>query len=184
MVTAAQIPGYTAGTWKLDPVHSTVTFSIRHLMVSKVRGSFTEFDATIVTGEEITDSSVTASVTVASVNTGEPNRDGHLRTGDFFDAETYPTIDFHSTAVRSEKNDVLVDGDLTLRGVTKPVTFTVEVGGFAKDFEGNVKAGATATTTIKRGDFGLNYNAALETGGVLLGDDVTITLDLQGTLQG
>ncbi|MGO3885859.1 MAG: YceI family protein [Mycetocola sp.] len=183
MVTAAQIPGYQAGTWTLDTVHSTVTFSIRHLMVSKVRGSFSEFEGTITTGEELSDAGVTASVQVASISTGEPNRDGHLRTGDFFDAETYPTIDFRSTGVRTHKDDVLVDGELTLRGVTKPVTFTVEVGGFAKDFDGNDKAGVTASTVIKRGDFGLSYNAALESGGVLLGDDVTITLDLQGQRQ-
>ncbi|MCX7523367.1 YceI family protein [Microbacterium sp. STN6] len=177
------IPGYRAGTWTIDPAHSEVGFSIRHLMVSKVKGRFAEFDATFVTGEDPLDSSVTAHATVTSVETRDANRDAHLRTGDFFEAETYPTIDFVSTGVRENKGDFFVDGDLTIKGVTKKVTFAFEFGGFAQDPYGNYKAGATATTEINREDFGLTYNAALETGGMLLGDKVTITLELQATLQ-
>ncbi|TFC51719.1 polyisoprenoid-binding protein [Cryobacterium sp. TMT1-21] len=181
--TAVSIPGYKAGTWTIDPTHSEVGFSIRHIMISKVKGKFEIFDATIVTGENPLESSVTATAQVASINTNEPNRDGHLRTGDFFDAETYPTISFVSTGVRAAKGDFLVDGDLTIKGVTKPVTFDFEFGGFATDPYGNQKAGATAKAEVNREDFGLTYNAALETGGFLLGDKVTITLELQAALQ-
>jgi polyisoprenoid-binding protein YceI len=176
------IPGYRAGTWTIDPAHSEVGFQIRHLMISKVKGKFERFDATFVTAENPLDSSVTASAEVASVSTNEPNRDAHLRTGDFFEAETYPTIDFVSTGVRVEGGDFKVDGDLTIRGITKPVTFDFDFGGFGGDPYGNYKAGATAKAVINREDFGLHYNAALETGGVLLGDQVTITLELQAQL--
>jgi polyisoprenoid-binding protein YceI len=178
-----EIPGYRAGTWNIDPTHSEVGFSIRHIMISKVKGKFERFTATFITAENPLDSSVTASAEVASVTTNEPNRDAHLRTGDFFDAETYPTIDFVSTGVRVEKGDFKVDGDLTIRGITKPATFDFDFGGFGGDPYGNYKGGATAKAVINREDFGLQYNAALETGGVLLGDQVTITLELQAALE-
>ena len=178
-----EIPGYRAGTWKIDTAHSEVGFSIRHIMISKVKGKFERFDATFVTAENPLESSVTASAEVASITTNEPNRDAHLRTGDFFEAETYPTIDFVSTGVRVEDGDFKIDGDLTIRGITKPVTFDFDFGGFGGDPYGNYKGGATAKTVINREDFGLSYNAALETGGVLLGEQVTITLELQAALQ-
>ena len=181
--TTTTIPGYKAGTWTIDPTHSEVGFSLRHLMISKVKGTFDCFDATFVTGENPLDSTVTATAQGASINTNEANRDGPLRTGDFFDAETYPTIGFVSTGVRQDKGDFLVDGDLTIKGVTRPVTFDFEFGGFAVDPYGNYKAGATARTQVEREAFGLSYNAALETGGFLLGDKVTITLELQAVLQ-
>ena len=180
--TAVSIPGYKAGTWTIDPTHSEVGFSIRHIMISKVKGTFEKFDATFVTGENPLDSSVSATAQVASINTNQADRDGHLRTGDFFDAETYPSIGFVSTGVRQVKGDFLVDGDLTIKGVTKPVTFDFEFGGFGTDPYGNYKAGATAKTEVTRSDFGLTYNAALETGGVLLGEKVTITIELQAAL--
>jgi polyisoprenoid-binding protein YceI len=180
--TAASIPGYKAGTWTIDKTHSSVSFSIRHIVISKVKGTFDDFDASFVTGENPLDTVVTASAKVASINTNEPNRDGHLRTGDFFDAETYPTIDFVSTGVRVVKDDYLVDGNITIKGVTKPVTFDFDFGGFGGDPYGNYKFGATAKAVIDREDFGLTYNAALETGGMLLGDKVTITLELQAAL--
>ena len=181
--TTIDIPGYKAGTWVLDPAHSEVSFSIRHMMISKVRGEFGLKSATIVAPANPLEATVTASVDATSIDTNDENRDTHLRSADFFDVETYPTIDFVSTGVRYEKGDFLVDGDLTMHGVTKPVTFTLEFGGFGTDPYGNYKAGATATTVINREDFGLTWNAALETGGVLVGKDVTITLDLQGSIQ-
>lgn len=183
MTDTISIPGYKAGTWVIDPTHSEVGFSVRHLMISKVKGKFERFTATFTTGENPLDSKVEATAEVASVNTNEPNRDGHLRTGDFFEAEKYPEIHFVSTAVRPNGDDFLVDGELTIKDVTKPVTFEVEFGGFGSDPYGNYKAGLTAKATIDRTDFGLTYNAALETGGVLIGEKVTITLDLQAAHQ-
>ncbi|RXZ51499.1 YceI family protein [Agromyces binzhouensis] len=180
--TTIEIPGYRAGTWTIDPTHSEVGFSIRHLMISKVRGKFERFDATFITAEDPLESRVTASAEVASITTNEPNRDAHLRTGDFFAAEQHPTIDFVSTGVRVEGGEFKVDGELTMRGVTKPVTFDFDFGGFGGDPYGNYKGGATAKAVINREDFGLSYNAALETGGVLLGEQVTITLELQAAL--
>ncbi|MFT3798624.1 YceI family protein [Microbacterium sp.] len=181
--TALDIPGYKTGTWVLDPAHSEVSFSVRHMMISKVRGAFAIKSATIVAPENPLEASVTASADVASIDTKDEGRDTHLRSADFFDAEQFPTIDFVSTGVRYEGGDFLVDGDLTMHGVTRPVTFTVEFGGFGTDPWGNYKAGATATAVVDREQFGLTWNAALETGGVLVGKDVTITLDLQGSLQ-
>jgi polyisoprenoid-binding protein YceI len=177
------IPGYRAGTWTLDPAHSEVTFSVRHMMISKVRGTFGVKSATIVAPENPLDATVSATVDVASIDTNDENRDAHLRSADFFDTEEHPTMEFVSTGTRIEGGDFFVDGDLSIRGVSKPVTFELEFGGFGQDPYGNYKAGASATTVINREDFGLTWNAALETGGVLVGKDVTITLDLQGSLQ-
>ena len=181
--TTLDVPCYKAGTWVLDPAHSEVTFSLRHMMISKVRGEFGLKSATIEAPANPLESKVTASVDAASISTGDQNRDNHLRSADFFDVETYPTIDFVSTGVRYEGGDFLVDGDLTMHGVTKPVTFELEFGGFGTDPYGNYKAGATAKTVVNREDFGLTWNAALESGGVLVGKDVTITLDLQGSVE-
>jgi polyisoprenoid-binding protein YceI len=182
-VTTTDIPGYKAGTWVLDPVHSEVGFTVRHMMISKVRGTFDIKDATLVAPENPLEVSLTAHADAASLSTKDEGRDAHLRSADFFDVENHPTIDFVSTGARLEGGDLFVDGDLSIRGTTKPVTFEVDFGGFGADPYGNYKAGATAKTVINREDFGLTWNAALETGGVLVGKDVTIELDLQGTLQ-
>ncbi len=181
--TTIDVPGYKAGTWVLDPSHSEVTFSVRHMMISKVRGTFGVKSATIVAPENPLEATVEAHVDVASIDTKDEGRDTHLRSGDFFDVENHPSMTFVSTGTRYEGGEFLVDGDLTIRGTTKPATFTLEFGGFGTDPWGNYKAGATATTVIDREDFGLTWNAALETGGVLVGKDVTISLDLQGALQ-
>ena len=181
--TTLEIPGYNAGTWVLDPSHSEVTFTVRHMMISKVRGTFGMKSATLVATENPFDATVEASVDVTSVDTKDEGRDQHLRSAEFFDIENYPTMDFRSTGVRVEDGDFLVDGELTIRGVSKPATFSIDFGGFGTDPWGNYKAGATAKTVINREDFGLTWNAALETGGVLVGKDVTIELDLQFALQ-
>lgn len=182
-ITAEQIPGYVAGTWKIDTTHSEVGFSVRHLAISKVKGKFDEFDATFVTGENPIDSHVTATAEVASVNTNEKNRDGHLRTGDFFAAEEFPQLNFVSKGVRVDGGDFKVDGELTMRGVTKPVTFDFEFNGFGEDHSGATRAGFSASTVVKREDFGLTWNSPLEKGGMLLGSDVTITIDAQAILE-
>ncbi|KAA9111066.1 YceI family protein [Microbacterium rhizomatis] len=181
--TTLDIPGYKSGTWVLDPSHSDVSFVVRHMMISKVRGTFNVKEATLVAPENPLEATLTAHVDATSLSTKDEGRDQHLRSADFFDVETYPTIDFVSTGVRIEKGEFLVDGDLTIRGTTKPVTFDVDFGGFGQDPWGNYKAGATAKTVINREDFGLTWNAALEAGGVLVGKDVTIELDLQGAHQ-
>lgn len=182
-MTSIDIPGYRAGTWVLDPAHSEVTFSVRHMMISKVRGTFGVKSATLVAPENPLEATAQASVEVASIDTKDAGRDDHLRSAEFFDAETFPTMEFVSTGTRVDSGDFLVDGDLTIRGITRPVTFEFDFGGFGSDPFGNYKAGASASTTINREDFGLTWNAALETGGVLVGKDVTITLDLQGSFQ-
>jgi len=182
-ITAETIPGYKVGTWTLDPTHSEVTFTVRHLAISKVRGSFKKFDATVVTAENPADSTFTASIDVASIDTNNADRDGHLRTGDFFAIDEFPTIDFVSTGLSHDGEDFILTGDLTMRGVTKPVTIKGEFGGIITDPYGQTKAGATGTLKVNRTDFGVNWNAALETGGFMLGDEVTITIEGQVVLQ-
>lgn len=177
-LTVDQIPGYQVGTWAIDHAHSEVTFSVRHMGISKVRGRFEEFDATIVTAENPLDSSVKATAEVKSVNTKQAQRDEHLRTGDFFKADEFPQISFESTGIRVEDGDVKVDGNFTMRGVTKPVTFDVDFGGI-----NGGKLGLEAKTVINREDFGVSWNAALDQGGFMLANDVTIVLDVQAALQ-
>ncbi len=176
--TALDIPGYKTGTWVLDPSHSEVTFSVRHMMISKVRGTFGMKSATIVAPENPLEATVEASVDVTSVDTKDDGRDNHLRSADFFDVENHPTMDFRSTGVRVEDGDFLVDGALTIRGVTKPATFELEFNGFGVDPWGNYKAGATAKTVVDREDFGLTWNAALETGGVLVSEKIKLEFDV------
>src|ERR1700749_258872 len=131
--TAVEIPGYVAGTWTIDPVHSEVSFVVRHMMISKVRGRFDRFEGTIVTADDPLKSSVTASVDLTSINTGQEQRDAHIRSADFFDVENHPNMTFTSTAVRQVDGALLLQGDLTTRGTTKPVTFELEVRGLRPD---------------------------------------------------
>lgn len=180
--TLSTHPQFVAGTWRLDPTHSTIEFTVRHLAISKVRGSFESFDVTVVTGEDGVHN-VEATIDVASVNTRQAQRDAHLRTSDFFLVEEHPTATFRSTGGTWDGDSFTLVGDLTLRGVTKQVELRGELGGVMTDNYGNTKAGASATTTINRHDFGVSWNAALEAGGLTLGDDVKIDLDIQVDLQ-
>ncbi len=184
--TGVQIPGYIAGTWAIDPVHSEVSFVVRHMMVSKVRGRFDTFEGTIVTAEDPLASSVTATVDVSSINTGQEQRDAHIRSADFFEAEKHPTMTFTSTGVRADGGNFLLDGDLTIRGTTKPVTFKLEISGFGPDAYGGTRAGFSATTEINRHDFGVSFNGPIPgvPGGVAVSDKVTINLEAEGVLQG
>lgn len=175
--------GYVAGTWKLDLTHSEISFSVKHLKISKVRGSFKNFDATIVTAENPQDSSIEATVEIASVDTNQKDRDAHLRTSDFFLAEEFPTMTFTSTSIETSGDAFSITGDLTLRGVTKTEVLTGEFGGIVTDGYGQTKAGATASTVINRQNYGVSWNAALEAGGLTLGDEVSINLELQFVLQ-
>jgi polyisoprenoid-binding protein YceI len=176
-------PDYIVGTWKLDPTHSEVSFWVKHLKITKVRGIFETFDVTIVTAEDPAENSVVATIDVGSVNTGVEARDNHLRTSDFFLVDEHPTMTFTSTSATIDGEDFTLTGDLTLRGVTQTVTLNGEFGGIVEDPYGNTKAGASASTKINRHDFNVSWNAALEAGGMTLGDDVTINLDLQVVLQ-
>jgi polyisoprenoid-binding protein YceI len=181
--TTTRIPGYVAGTWAIDPVHSEVGFSVRHMMVSKVRGKFTKFEGEIVTGEDILDSRVTATVDLSSIDTGNEQRDAHIRSADFFEVEANPTMTFRSTGVRPDGEDYILDGELTLKGKTVPVSLHLEAGGFGPDPFGGYRAGLTAVGEIKRSDFGINWNAALETGGVVVADKVTLNLEIEAVLK-
>ncbi len=167
----------TSGTWNLDASHSEFGFSVCHAGISKVRGSFTEFDATLTVGETLADSSVVANVQIASVNTKDANRDGHLKSADFFDAEQFPAMTFKSTGIKGDSEEFVLVGELTVRGVSKEVEFDVELGGQAVDAFGATRAGFFASTTISRKEFGITWNAALEAGGVLVSDKVKIEID-------
>ena len=183
--TAVQIPGYIAGTWAIDPVHSEVSFVVRHMMVSKVRGRFDTFEGTIVTAEDPLASSVTASVDLSSINTGQEQRDAHIRSADFFEVEKHTHMTFASTGIRAEGDHFLLDGNLTLKGVTKPVTFKLEVNGFGPDAYGGTRAGFSAVGQINRHDFGVSFNGPIPgvPGGVAVSDKVTINLEAEGVLQ-
>ncbi len=172
-----------AGTWVIDPSHSEVGFTARHLMVSKVRGSFEKFSGTLTVADDFTASKVEATIDAASVNTRDENRDNHLRTNEFFGVEEHPTWSFVSTGLTSKGSDYTLAGDLTIKGVTKPVALALEVNGVSKDPWGNTKAGFSASTKINRKDFGVEFNAPLEAGGFLVGDDVTLNLEIQAALQ-
>ena len=171
-----QIPA--AGTYLLDAAHKRVGFVVKHLMVSKVRGNFSEAEATITIAEDPLQSSVTASIKTASVHTGQVDRDNHLRTGDFFEAEKYPTIEFRSTGIKSHAGtEFVLDGELTIKGVTKPVELLVEFEGVGRSPYGFDVFGFSASTEIDREDWGLNYNMALESGGVMIGKKVKIEIE-------
>ncbi len=176
-------PDLVAGTWKLDPAHSELSFSVKHLKISKVKGTFKDWDVTVTTGAGIPDTKIEATIDVSSVDTGQEARDNHLRSSDFFLVEEHPHMTFTSTSITADGDDFTLVGDLTLRGVTQSVTLKGEFGGVITDDYGRTKAGATATTKIDRKEYGVNWNAALEAGGFTLGDEVTITIDLQVDLQ-
>lgn len=183
MTSTTTIPTYLAGTWDIDPVHSEVGFTVRHLMVSKVRGRFGTFNGTIVTAENPLDSAVTAEIDLTSIDTNNPQRDEHLRSTDFFEVQTYPTMTYRSTGLRLDGGEYLLDGELTLKGVTRPVPLRLEFNGFGPDAYGGTRAGFTATGQIDRRDFNVNFAAAMETGGVVVADRVTITIEAEAVLR-
>ena len=181
MSTLASTPTATTA-WNLDPVHSVAEFKVKHMMISNVRGQFAAvrgvlaFDETALTGSHLE-----VSIDAASINTHNPERDAHLKSADFFDVEKFPTLSFQSTAIsRVGDQELAVSGDLSLHGITRNVVFKVEgPTAPARDPWGNTRMGVAASTKVNRKDFGLTWNAALETGGILVGDEVTITLDVQ-----
>lgn len=172
-----------AGTWVLDPTHTTIEFVARHLMVSKVRGGFKEFAGAIEIGEDPSQSSVSVDVAMASVTTGTEDRDHHLRSADFFDIESHPTMTFRSTSVAPKDDRWSVTGDLTINATTRPITLDTEFVGVATDPYGNTKAAFSAWTSINREDFGLTWNVPLEAGGFLVSKNIDIEIEAQAALQ-
>lgn len=168
-----------AGTYEIDPSHSVVEFGVRHLGLAKVRGRFNSFAGTIVIGDDPTDSRVDVTIDAASIDTRDEKRDQHLRSPDFLDAENHPTLEFHSRRVTLEGEHPRVEGDLTVRGVTRPVTLDLEFEGAASDPWGNHRIGVSATTEVNRDDFGLTWNQALESGGWLVGKQIRIELSVE-----
>ncbi|MFC8047851.1 YceI family protein [Nocardia sp. NPDC057353] len=175
--------GLTAGTWAIDPVHSTVGFAVRHLMVSKVRGRFTDFSGALEIAEDGT-ATAHAEIRVDSVTTDNPQRDAHLRTADFFSAEEFPLATFTATGFRPQGDDFVVDGEFSLRGVTKPVTLKVEFLGVNPGMGNGPVAGFEAQTVVSRRDFGLDIDMPLPDGGAVIGDKITLTLEIEALLQG
>jgi polyisoprenoid-binding protein YceI len=181
--TTTQIPGYVVGTWDIDPVHSTVGFVVRHMMVSKVRGFFRDFSGEIVTAEDPTNSSVTATIELASIDTRQEQRDAHIRSADFFDVENHPQMTFRSTGVRADGADWVVDGELTIKGNTRPVSLALELNGFGPDAYGGTRAGFSARTEISRSAFGVDIQMPMDGGGVVVADKIVVELEIQGVLR-
>ncbi|MBB3603199.1 polyisoprenoid-binding protein YceI [Mycolicibacterium sp. BK556] len=182
MTAAAQTTDLSAGTWAIDPVHSSIAFSVRHLVVSKVRGTFGTFSGAVTVAEDGTPS-VSAEIDVASVHSGNEQRDAHLRAPDFFDVETYPTASFVSTSVTPDGENYRLDGDFTLKGVTRPVSLALQFNGVNPGMGHGAVAGFEASVVLNRKDFGIDIDMPLETGGAVVGDKVTITLEIEALRQ-
>jgi polyisoprenoid-binding protein YceI len=182
MATAVDTKELGTGTWSIDPVHSSISFSVRHLMVSKVRGTFGTFTGAITIAEDGIPS-VTADIDVSSVTTGNDQRDAHLKSADFFDVANYPTASFRSTGVRPDGDDFVVDGEFTLKGVTKPIGLNLEFYGVNPGMGHGEVAGFEASVVLNRKDFGIDIDMPLESGGAVVGDKVTITLAIEALRQ-
>jgi polyisoprenoid-binding protein YceI len=181
--TTVQIPGYVVGTWDIDASHSTVGFSVRHMMVSKVRGYFRDFSGEIVTAEDPAQSTVTARVNMDSIDTRQEQRDAHIRSADFFDVGNHTEMTFRSTAVATDGADWTVTGDLTIKGITKPVTLELELNGFGPDAYGGTRAGFSAKTEISRKAYGVDIDMPMDGGGVVVGDKITVELEIEAVLR-
>ena len=177
-----EIPGYIAGTWNIDPVHSHIGFMARHLMVSKVRGNFTKLDGQIVTAADPLQSTATATIDTTSFDTSNEQRNSDIKGENFLDVANYPTMTYRSTGIRREGDEIIVDGDLTIRGITHPVALTVEVNGFGPDPYGGTRAGFSATGEINRNDYGITANMVLPTGGVMVSEKIQLTIEVEATL--
>lgn len=175
----------TAITWAIDPTHSEVQFKVKHLVISTVTGSFGVYEGQVETvGDDFTDAKIEFSADISSISTGMEQRDGHLKSADFFDAENFPKLTFVSSSMKKTGDDTYtLIGDLTIRGTTKPVTLKVEHGGQMQDFYGQTKAGFELVGTIKRKEFGLTWDGVTEAGGVVVSDDVKLVMNIQLTKQ-
>ncbi len=183
MTTATQIPGYVVGTWDIDASHSTVGFSVRHMMVSKVRGYFTRFSGEVVTAADPAQSTVNATIDMDSIDTRQEQRDAHIRSADFFDVGNHTVMTFRSTEVRTDGADWTVVGDLTIKGVTRSVELALEVNGFGPDAYGGTRAGFSAKTEISRKAFGVDIDMPMDGGGVVVGDKISVELEIEAVLR-
>jgi len=183
MITATQIPGYVVGTWDIDASHSTVGFSVRHMMVSKVRGYFTRFSGEVVTAADPAQSTVNATIDMDSIDTRQEQRDAHIRSADFFDVGNHTVMTFRSTEVRTDGADWTVVGDLTIKGVTRSVELALELNGFGPDAYGGTRAGFSARTEISRKEFGVDIDMPMDGGGVVVGDKISIELEIEAVLR-
>jgi polyisoprenoid-binding protein YceI len=183
-LTALSAVGAQAATYAIDAAHSSVNFKVRHMMVSKVNGSFTGFDGTIeFDAAAPAGGSVVAEIDVATVDTNDEKRDEHLASADFFDVATFPKMTFRSTGLKADGDAWLLAGDLTLHGVTRPVELALEFNGEITDPWGGVRAGFTAEGAIKRSDFGMTWNKAMDKGGLVVGDEVAVSLEIEAIRQ-
>jgi polyisoprenoid-binding protein YceI len=176
-------PEYVVGTWEIDAVHSHVGFVARHLMVSKVRGSFTKFEGEIVTAGDPLESSATATIDMTSLSTGNEHRDNDVKGENFLDVANHPAMTFRSTGIRRDGDGFVLTGDLTIRDITRPVDLSVEVNGFSQDPSGNSKAGFSATGEINRVDYGITANMVLPTGGVMVSEKIQLTIEIEAALK-
>jgi polyisoprenoid-binding protein YceI len=179
LAQATPLAQLSPGVWNVDPSHSTVGFVARHLMISKVRGRFGSFSGVVTIAEDPLASSVEATVDLASIDTGDAARDEHLRSADFFQVDPHPTMSFRSTEIRADGDDYVLAGELEIRGVSRPVEFKLEFDGVSQDPWGNTRAGFSAQAEVNRKDWGLEWNVALETGGVLVSEKVKIQLEIE-----
>jgi polyisoprenoid-binding protein YceI len=178
-----QIHGYVVGTWDIDPLHTEVGFSVRHLMVSKVRGRFTRFEGSFATAPDPLNSSASATIEMTSIDTNNTTRDDDLRSKNFFEVDQYPQMIYRSTGLKVDGEQFILDGELTAHGITRQLPLRVEVNGFGADPYGNQRSGFTATGSLNRSDFGMTFNVALEGGGVMVGDRIDIAIEVEGILR-
>ncbi len=180
---SVEIPGYIAGTWDIDPVHSHVGFVARHLMVSKVRGNFNTVEGQIITADDPLESSATATIDMTSLSTGNEQRDSDVKSENFLDVANHPRMSYRTTGIRQEAGEIIADGELTIKGVTQPVALTVEVNGFGPDPYGGTRAGFSATGEINRTDYGITANMALPTGGVVVSEKIQLVIEVEASLK-
>jgi polyisoprenoid-binding protein YceI len=178
LVNATVVPGYTTGKWQIDAAHSEVAFVVRHMVVAKVRGRFTQFQGEIVSAADPSESTVSVTIDAASIDTSNEQRDGHVKSADFLDVENFPEITFRSTAVHILDGDLAINGDITIKGVTRPVTLRAESHGVAEGAMGDTRAGFSATADIDRTEFGVTFNGPLPGGGMILSEKVQLFLDV------
>jgi polyisoprenoid-binding protein YceI len=180
--TAVEIPGYVTGTWTIDPGHSDVAFTVRHMMVSKVRGHFTRIQGELVLASDPLASTVAATIDLSSIDTNNPQRDDDLRSANFLEIQTHPAMTYRSTGIRHGEDGFDVDGELSLHGVTRQVPLALVVNGFTRDPYGGTRAGFSATAEIDRKDFGITTNIPMDGGGVVIGDRIQIFIEIEAIL--